>query len=75
MIDSTLAGTRCRATREIRTCQGLIRRDTQGIIQYDMENLGRRLIRVQWDCGVIDYAYPLELEILVQEERSDIANA
>lgn len=75
MIDSTLAGMRCRATREIRTCQGLIRRYSEGIIQYDMENLGRHLIRVQWDCGVVDYAYPLELEILGHEELSGIGSA
>jgi len=64
MIDSTLAGMRCRAVREIRTCQGLIRRLAEGIIQFDMENLGRRLVRVKWDSGIIDYAYPVEIEIL-----------
>jgi hypothetical protein len=68
MIDTSLEGLRCRATREIRTCQGVIRRLTGGVIQYDMENLGRHLIRVQWDCGMIDYAYPVEIEILDQAE-------
>jgi len=64
MIDSTSAGMRCRAIREIRTCQGLIRRFAEGIIQFDMENLGRRLVRVKWDSGIVDYAYPVEIEIL-----------
>lgn len=75
MIDSTLSGMRCRATKEIRTCQGLIRRYTEGIIQYDMENLGRHLIRVQWDSGVVDYAYPVEIEILGQEDAVSIGCA
>lgn len=75
MIDSTLSGMRCRATKEIRTCQGLIRRYTEGIIQYDMENLGRHLIRVQWDSGVVDYAYPVEIEILGQEDAASIGCA
>ena len=68
MINMSLAGMRCRATREIRTCQGLIRRLSEGVIQYDMENLGRHLIRVQWDSGVVDYAYPLEIEVVAQRE-------
>ena len=70
MINSSLEGLRCRATREIRTCQGIIRRLTGGVIQYDMENLGRHLIRVQWDCGMIDYAYPVEIEILDGSETA-----
>ena len=70
MIDTSSEGLRCRATREIRTCQGVIRRLTGGVIKCDMENLGRHLIRVQWDCGMIDYAYPVEIEILDQRETA-----
>lgn len=68
MIDATLTGMRCRAMREIRTGQGLIRCSTEGVIQCDMKNLGRHLIQVQWDSGVTDYAYPLEIAILGQED-------
>jgi len=64
MIDSTSSGRRCRAVREIRTCQGLIRRFAEGIVQFDKDNLGRRLVRVKWDSGIVDYAYPVEIEIL-----------
>ena len=71
MVDTSLTGMRCHATKEIRSHQGLIRRCSEGIIQYDMENLGRHLISVQWDNGVIDYVYPLEIEILGQEEEPD----
>jgi hypothetical protein len=75
MINTSLEGSRCRATREIRTSQGVIRRSTGGVIQYDMENLGRHLIRVQWDCGMIDYAYPMEIEILGQTETAVAVHA
>ena len=35
-----------------------------------MDNLGRHLISVQWDNGVIDYVYPTEIEILDQGDES-----
>jgi hypothetical protein len=69
MVDTSLTGMRCRATKEIRSHQGLVRRYSEGIIQYDMENLGRHLISVQWENGVIDYVYPLEIEILDQGDE------
>ena len=67
MIDAISTRIRCRATREIRTSQGLIRCSTEGVIQCQMDNLGRHLIQVQWDSGVTDYAYLSEIEILGQE--------
>ena len=72
MIDVTLTRMRCRATREIRTSQGLIRCSTEGVIQCEMNNLGRHLIQVQWDSGVTDYAYPSEIEILGQAQPATI---
>jgi hypothetical protein len=69
MVDTSLTGMRCRATKEIRSHQGLVRRFSEGIIQYDMENLGRHLISVQWENGVIDYAYPVEIELLGQGDE------
>ena len=67
MIDAISTLMRCRAVREIRTGQGLIRCFTEGVIQGEMENHGRDLVQVQWDSGVTDYAYPSEIEILGQE--------
>ena len=67
MIDATSTRMRCRATREIRTGQRLIRCFAEGVIQGEMENHGRHLVQVQWDSGVTDYAYPSEIEILGQE--------
>ncbi len=71
MIDTSLTGMRCRATKEIRSHRGLVRRYSEGLIQYNMDNLGRHLISVQWDNGVIDYVYPAEIEIVGQEEEPD----
>jgi hypothetical protein len=62
-------GNGCRATKEISSHRGPIRRYSEGIIQYDIDNLGRHLISVQWDNGVIDYVYPLEIEVLGQGDE------
>jgi hypothetical protein len=43
VVDTSLAGMRCRATKEIRSHQGLVRRYSEGIIQYDIDNLGRQV--------------------------------
>jgi hypothetical protein len=67
MVDSTSSRMRCRAVREIRTGQGLIRCFTEGVIQGKIDTHGRHLIRVQWDSGVTDYACPSEIEMLGQE--------
>jgi hypothetical protein len=71
MVDTNLTGMKCRAIKEIRSHRGLVRRRSEGIIQYDIDNLGRHLISVQWDNGVIDYVYPPEIEILGREEEPD----
>lgn len=43
---------------------GIHKQTTEGTIQHDLDNLGRRLISVQWDIGTIDYVFPSEIEIL-----------
>jgi hypothetical protein len=68
MINKMLTGIRCRATKDVRSYRGLTRRFTEGTVQFDLENLGRHLISVSWDTGVIDYAYPFEIEIIDEEE-------
>lgn len=69
MVESATAGTRCLATREIRTHLGLIKRFTQGVILYDLDNLGRRLIYVQWDSGLAGYVYPVEIEAVASDNK------
>ena len=64
MINLSKSGMRCRATREIRTHEGLlIRRFTEGTIRGVIDNLGRRLINVEWDSGITTYVFFNEIEI------------
>jgi hypothetical protein len=63
MINLSQNGMRCRATTEIRTHEGLIRRFTEGTIQAVIDNLGRQLINVEWDSGITTYVFFNEIEI------------
>jgi hypothetical protein len=63
MINLSQNGMRCRAMKEIRTHEGLIRRFTEGTIQGVIDNLGRELINVEWDSGITTYAFFNEIEI------------
>ena len=69
-MDANAKGMRCRAMREVRSHRGLIKRSTEGTIQHYIENLGRELISVQWDAGVVDYVFPSEIEIISQRETA-----
>lgn len=64
MIDLISKGIRCRATREIRTDWGMVTSSTGGTIQYEIENLGRYLILVDWDNGLSLNVSPSEIEII-----------
>jgi hypothetical protein len=63
MIDRKRKGMRCGARNAIRTRDVTIQPANQGTIIYEMENLGRRLILVQWDGGSSTYAFPDEVDI------------
>ena len=63
MIDHTRKGMRCRVIRFVRTVEGDLRRDAQGTIRYDIENLDRRLVLVEWDQGFIVPVFPHEIEV------------
>jgi hypothetical protein len=45
----------------------LIRAAT-GTIRYEMENLGRSLVMVDWDKGFTVPVFPHEIEMLVDKE-------
>ncbi len=64
MIDLSSKGIRCRAAREIRTNWGMVTSSTGGTIQYEIENLGRYLILVDWDNGLSLNVSPSEIEII-----------
>jgi hypothetical protein len=64
MIDISSGGIRCRAAQEIRKNRAIVRHCTEGTIQYEIENLGRYLIHVQWDNGLSLNVSPSEIEII-----------
>jgi hypothetical protein len=70
MMNLSQSGMRCRATRVIRTHEGLIRRFTEGTIQGVIDNLGRQLINVEWDSGITTYVFFNEIEITDGAETS-----
>ncbi len=57
-------GRRCRAKRNLNSHQGFVKAQTTGTIEFETENLDRRLISVQWDGGLRMYAFPDEIELL-----------
>ena len=63
MIDTKRTGMRCAAKKMIRGHKIMIPPANQGTIIYEMENLGRRLILVQWDGSLSAYVFPDEVDI------------
>ncbi|HEV8713956.1 MAG TPA: hypothetical protein VGX03_14160 [Candidatus Binatia bacterium] len=63
MVDRTHTGLRCRVVRHLSTRDGLLRRDAYGTIQYEMDNLGRHLVFVDWDNGMTTPVFAQEVEI------------
>jgi hypothetical protein len=50
-IDRTLAGARCHVVRPILHHSGCVRVRVEGTVRYATENLGRVLLRVDFDTG------------------------
>ena len=51
MMDTSLTGRRCRTRRSIPHHRGQLPRSIEGTVQYAVENIGRTLIRVDFDNG------------------------
>jgi len=69
MVDHTHTGERCRTVQSINTHAGFLRRDTYGTIRYEVDNLDRRLVFVDWDNGMSVLVFLPEIEILPQDQR------
>jgi hypothetical protein len=69
MIDTTRKGMRCRARKVIRGHAVMIEPDRRGTVAYETENLGRRLILVDWDGNSSLYVFPDEIQIAGTRER------
>ncbi len=67
MIDRTHTGFRCYTRHLVRTVKGDLPRESQGTIVYEMENLGRQLILVNWDNGISVPVFPNEIEFASPE--------
>ena len=52
---------RCRAKSTIRSHHGFVGAGHRGIIEGELENLGRHLIAVKWDDGPAMYVFPDEI--------------
>lgn len=67
MIDRSHAGLRCRTRRLVYTAQDVLPRHSYGTIRYELDNLDRRLVFVDWDTGVEVLVFPAEIEVLGEE--------
>jgi hypothetical protein len=57
-------GVKCRALKDIRCHQGMIKAFTEGTVQYELENIGRTLINVRWSNGISVNVFENEIEII-----------
>lgn len=64
MINLNSQGIRCRAVRNIKGYQGAVRASTEGTVRYEIENLGRHLVNVEWDNGINMNVFTEEVEVL-----------
>jgi hypothetical protein len=63
MVDRTHSGKRCRTLQHLTTRDGILRRDTCGTIRYEMDNLDRRLVFVEWENGMSTPVFAHEIEL------------
>ena len=68
MINRNFSGSRCRVIRHVPYPGGAVHRFTLGTIRYEMENLGRELVMVNWDTGQATVVFPNDIELLASEE-------
>jgi hypothetical protein len=68
MVDRTRSGKRCRTIQYLTTREGLLRRDSYGTIQYEVENSDRRLVFVAWDNGMRVPVFAHEIDICLVKD-------
>ncbi len=68
MMDHSQAGTRCRTRCHVHTVKGVLPRHSRGTVRYEVDNLGRRLVFVDWDNGMEVLTFPHEIEMLEEGE-------
>ncbi|HJY84770.1 MAG TPA: hypothetical protein VKK81_27265 [Candidatus Binatia bacterium] len=68
MIYHSRAGVRCHTVCHLNTVEGLLRRGSRGTIRYELDNLDRRLVFVDWDNGMKVPVFPYEIAMLALKE-------
>jgi len=71
MMDRSHAGIRCRTRRHVSTAEGMLPRHSHGTIRYELDNLDRRLVFIDWDNGMTVLVFPHEIEVLEEERLGD----
>jgi hypothetical protein len=66
-MDHSFGGIRCRTSRPIAHHRGYLPREVEGTIRYSIENIGRTLLRVDFDSGVSLMVLPDDVTV---EERT-----
>lgn len=72
MIDRSHTGYRCHTRYLVRTVKGDLPRGSEGTVAYEMDNLGRQLILVNWDSGFVVPVFPNEIEL--EEQAATIGH-
>jgi hypothetical protein len=67
MMDHSRSGARCRTRYHVNTVEGALPRHSRGTIRYELDNLGRRLVFVDWDNGMGVPVFPHEIEVQAEE--------
>lgn len=71
MIDRSHAGIRCRTRRLVYSAQDVLPRHSYGTIRYELDNLGRQLVFVDWDNGMDVLVFPSEIDVLDEERPQE----
>lgn len=73
-MDCSLVGVRCRILWFTRTEKGNLSPGAQGTIRYEVDNLGRRIVCVDWDAGFTAVVFPHEISLEGGEyDQHDVA--
>ncbi|MBI3334900.1 MAG: hypothetical protein HY001_00170 [Candidatus Portnoybacteria bacterium] len=71
MIDRSRSGRRCRTLWQVDN----LPRGSYGTIRYEMDNLERDLVFVNWDNGMEALVFPHEIEVLEKLETEVLDDA
>jgi hypothetical protein len=66
-MNQSRSGVRCRTLCNVLTAKGLLPRDTQGVLRYEITTLGRHVAVVDWDNGLRAAVPPHAIAMLKAE--------